>query len=282
MSTNEDLPSFERPPVIEVLASVQFDPPSGFNAVHFGLLWNRFRGEFPNVEQKPPLPQVVERLGVVSQLQQLQVEFSTEPPLPRLWFISRSGDELIQVQSDRFIRNWRAVPQLWNPYPRYRNCIRPRAEADYAAFVSLLEGEGLRTVEPNQCELTYINHIVPNEYWSSHSDLAAVVRCLPAEFCGLLDYPTEAINMASAHLLNDDTGQFLGRLHITVQSAFREPQKVDEKQLPVFVLTFTARGQPTAKGIAGVMGFLDIGHRAIVKSFDQVTTAEMHKVWGKN
>ncbi|MDB6102444.1 MAG: hypothetical protein JWO52_2443 [Gammaproteobacteria bacterium] len=283
MNTNEGLPSFDRPPVIEVLASVQFDPPKGFSAVHFGLLWNRFRGEFPNVEQKPPLPQILERLGVASQMQLLQITgFSAEPPLPRLWFISPSGDELIQVQSDRFIRNWRAVPQLGNPYPRYRNCIRPRVEADYSTFVSLLESEGMKAVEPNQCELTYINHIVPNEYWSSHCDLSAVMRCLPPDFCGLLEYPTEAINMASAHLLSDDKGQFLGRLHITVQSAFREPQKADEKQVPVFVLTLTARGRPTAPGIDGVMGFLDVGHRAIVKSFDQITTAEMHKVWGKN
>lgn len=281
MTANEGLPSFDRPPVIEVLASVQFDPPNGFNAVHFGLLWNRFRDKFPNVEQKPPLPQIVERLGV-GPLQQVQVEFSSEPHLPRLWFVSRSGDELIQIQPDRLIRNWRAVPQLGNPYPRYQDRIRPQFKADYVTFESFLESEDLKPVEVNQCELTYINHIVPNEYWSTHSDLAAVVRCLPAEFCELMDYPTEAVNMASAHILNDDAGQFLGRLHIRVQSAFREPQKTDEKQIPIFVFTLTARGRPTGKGIQGVMGFLDIGHKAIVNSFAQLTTAEMHKVWGKN
>jgi uncharacterized protein (TIGR04255 family) len=281
MSTNEGLPSFDRPPVIEVLASVQFDPPVGFNAVHFGLLWNRFRGDFPDIEQKAPLPQVLERLGVNPQPQQIQVEFSTEPALPRLWFISRSGDELIQVQPDRFIRNWRAVPTLGNAYPRYHDCIRPRFSADYAAFVGLLETERVGTIEPNQCELSYINHIVPNEHWSSHRDLASVLRCLSNEFCELLDYPTEAVNMASAHIINDGSGKFLGRLHIKVQSAFREPQTTDEKQIPVFVLSLTVRGRPTAKGVEGVMGFLDIGHRAIVNSFDQVTTPEMHKVWGK-
>jgi uncharacterized protein (TIGR04255 family) len=280
MSVNEKLPSFQRPPVVEVLASVQFDPPVGFSAVHFGLVWERFRDEFPAVEQKPPLSQVVERLGVVPQVQQL--EFLTEPPLPRLWFVRASGDELIQVQSDRFIRNWRAIPELENPYPRYADCIRPRLESDYTAFVSVLETQGLKPVEPNQCELTYINHITPNELWSAHSDLGVVLRSLPADFGQLLDYPTESIQMASAHLLNDDVGQFLGRLHITVQSAFRGPKKPNEAQTPVFVLTLTARGRPTAKGIGGVLGFLDIGHRAIVQSFDRVTTPEMHKVWGKN
>src|SRR4051812_4966915 len=125
MSDKENLPSFERPPVIEVLASIQFDPPIGFTAVHFGLIWDRFRAEFPTVEQRSPLPQMVERLGVAFQGQLVQMEFSSEPPLPRLWFVSPSGDELIQVQSDRFIRNWRAVPELENPYPRYQDCIRP-------------------------------------------------------------------------------------------------------------------------------------------------------------
>jgi uncharacterized protein (TIGR04255 family) len=280
MTANEALPSFDRPPVVEVVASVQFDSPKGFNAAHFGLLWNQFRDKFPYVEQKAPLPQIVERLGVSPQ--PVQVEFVAEPPLPRVWFVSQSGDELIQIQPDRFVRNWRAVPQLGNTYPRYQDRIRPHFEADYATFASFLGGEDLNSVEANQCELTYINHIVPNEYWSSHRDLAAVVRCLPADFCKLVNYPTEAVNMASAHILNDDSGKFLGRLHIKVQSAFREPQKATEKQIPVFVLTLTARGRPTDTGVEGVMGFLDIGHKAIVNSFDQVTTTEMHKVWGKN
>ena len=34
--------------------------------------------------------------------------------------------------------------------------------------------------------------------------------------------------------------------------------------------------------VDGVMGFLDMGHEWIVQTFDSITTAEMHDVWGKD
>jgi uncharacterized protein (TIGR04255 family) len=287
MTRPRSLPSFERPPVIEVVASVQFEPLSAAGLVHFGLLWEHFRKAFPKTEQKPPLSQVVERLGVSPMRRGFQVSLAEEPSMARLWFVNEPGDELVQVQADRFIRNWRAIPTLRNTYPRYDDCIRPRFEADYRTFLKFVADESLGTVEPNQCEITYINHILPNDYWKNHSDLHAVVKYWPEHGSDLLPMGPEAINFGGAYPLNHSDGEFLGRLHVSVQSAFVPPtpgsdKQSSDKQIPIFVLTLTARGRPVGKGIDGVLGFFDIGRSAIVDSFDRITTTKMHEVWGKH
>lgn len=278
---SERLPSYAKPPVIEVLASIQFDPPPNLNAAHLGLLWQRFRARFPRAEQKSPLAPIVERLGIRAPLNQVQFQLGEDAGASRLWFLNSDGDELVQVQADRFIRNWRAVPELNRPYPRYNECIRPKFLEDYREFQSFLAKEIGSEVQPNQCELTYINHITPNQYWSKHQELASVFKGWNSAYSNSIDLPAELINLRIAHLLNDEAGQFLGRLHVTLQSAFKSVKQPTEVDQPIFVLTLTARGRPTKEGEEGVLGFLDKGHSVIVTTFDSMTTPEMHKVWEK-
>lgn len=281
MTKSERLPSYRNPPVIEVVASVQFDPFPNASIVHLGLLWQRFRQQFPNVESQLPLAPVVERLGVRAPLNRAQIEVSTDVGAPRLWFVNESGDELIQIQQDRFIRNWRAMPKVGKAYPRYEQHIRPRFLEDYRVFQRFLHGERLGDLNVNQCEVTYVNHIYPNRLWSTHDDLGSIFRGWNAGYSAAVRTPSEAIHLRVAHILNDVAGEFLGRLHVTIQSAFRGPGDDSDKEQPIFVLTLTARGRPTARGEDGVVGFLDLGRRAIVESFDRMTTPEMHEVWGK-
>lgn len=277
------LPSYEHPPVVEVLASVQFEPLPNFSVVHYGLLWQRFRDTFPRVEQKAPIAPVVERLGVRAPLNQLQFQFqvSDDAGTSRIWFVNENGDELIQLQPDRFIRNWRAVPKVGGPYPRYEKYIRPKFLDDYRVFQKFLSDELNGKIEPNQCEITYINHITPNEHWSSHKDVACVFRGWDPSYSGLVEQPVEAINLRAVHLLNDEAGEFIGRLHIVLQSAFKQAQQPSESDQPIFVLTITARGRPSGEGESGVLGFMDLGRKAIVNAFDDVTTPQMHRTWGK-
>jgi len=281
MNQVQRLPSYESPPVVEVVASVQFDPVPSLNVVHLGMLWQRFRESFPKVEQKAPIAPVVERLGVRAPLNQIQFQVNEEVDVPRLWFVNNAGDELIQVQPDRFIRNWRTVPKVGRPYPRYDEHIKPRFIADYREFRNYLSDELGAKVEANQCELTYINHISPSEHWSSHKDLSAVFRGWDSSYAGLLEQPVEAINLRVAHLLNDLRGEFVGRLHVALQSAFRTPIEPADPGQPIFALTLTARGKPIGDGEDGVLGFFDVARRAIVTAFDSMTTPEMHRVWGK-
>jgi uncharacterized protein (TIGR04255 family) len=281
MSSSAPLPAYRNPPVIETVASVQFDPLANFTVAHIGLLWERFRKQYPSVEQKPPVPTIVERLGVWSPTPAgVQFELMNDFASPRVWFANADGDELVQVQNDHFIRNWRRVPRLNNEYPRYEEYVRPRFLEDFRRFQQFLKDENLGELVANQCEMTYVNHIEPNQFWSSLRDIAAVFRPWNPTYPQM--DTVETINLQTVHVLRDAAGEFLGRLYVLVQTAFRGSPEVPSFDKPLIILTLTARGRPTEKGDAGVMGFLDAGRRAIVTTFDNMTTADMHKAWGKS
>ena len=78
-------------------------------------------------------------------------------------------------------------------------------------------------------------------------------------------------------IIKDKDGQFIGRLHIDIEPAV---STVNEE--PIFVLTLTARGQPLGEGLTGVMEFMDLGRKCIVKTFQAVTSHSMHNIWGYN
>ena len=103
-----DLPEFSDPPVAEVALSLQFRPLKEFGAVHFGAIRSRFVDKFPKFEEHPPLERAVEVFGEgPGQSQSPKIEFVSRLPLPRVWFLTEDGGQLIQIQRDRFVHNWR-------------------------------------------------------------------------------------------------------------------------------------------------------------------------------
>ncbi len=238
------LPQFERPPLIEVALSAQFEPLESLSVPQLGLLWQRFRGRFPQVEHRPPLVAVIERTGTRAASAPPPVEFVSAPPVPRLWFLDESRGELLQVQQDRFVRNWRKRGES-DRYPRYEEHVRPRFAEDLATFVDFITENGLGTFAPNQCEVTYVNHIV----------------------AGTEALALEDERFALRYVLRDDSGDFLGRLHVAVEPAFRQ-----QDDRPMLLATLTARGRPLGAGLEGVLGFLDLGRASIVRTFAALTT----------
>lgn len=281
MSRSNQLPSYQRPPVVEVVASLQFEPLAGFNVLAIGKLADAFDSQFPKFEQHPPLGAEIERLGVRSPLNTLQFQFAGEFGVPRAWFLNESGTELVQVQSDRFIRNWRFMRAANNEYPRYEAHIRPEFIKDFQVFKSSVAKLDLGVLNINQCELTYINHIYPNEHWTRHADIGAVLKGWKDVSVSPFAEQLEAVSARFACQLQDDSSAFVGRLHVNVQSAFVASKQNASEDVPVFVLTLTARGRPLGEGEQGVLGFMDRGRRSIVTSFDKMTSTQMHEVWGK-
>ncbi len=51
-------PSFAKPPVNEVALGVHFAPPPALRTTHAGLLWERWRSNYPRTEDHPVLPPV--------------------------------------------------------------------------------------------------------------------------------------------------------------------------------------------------------------------------------
>ncbi len=113
------LPDFSNPPVIEVALSVQFEPIAALRTPQIGLLWEEFRPRFQKTEEYPPLNAVIEKFGLPeAHKSDIQVQMLPSPPVPRVWFLNETGTELVQVQQDRFVHNWRKVG-TGDVYPRY-------------------------------------------------------------------------------------------------------------------------------------------------------------------
>jgi hypothetical protein len=107
-----DLPNFDNPPVVETVLSVQFERLPAMRSVHFGLFWQRVRDRFPSTEEHPTLASIVE--PATPPPVELRFEVQETLLLPRLWLLNSAGTEMMQIQNDRFIKNWRRVTRTKN------------------------------------------------------------------------------------------------------------------------------------------------------------------------
>ena len=128
-STNS-LPSYKNPPVIEVACGIKFKKIKKFKAPHFGLFWDKLRKKFPFCQHAPTLgfPDPSE------------TEPAFELPLPRIWFINKEKNGLIQLQENIFLYNWRKM-QPEESYPRYDTVIK--------AFQNNAQVEQIVTIMPS-------------------------------------------------------------------------------------------------------------------------------------
>jgi hypothetical protein len=128
----------------------------------------------------------------------------------------------------------------------------------------------LGTVRVNQCEVTYINHIVAGAGWETHADIEKVFTIWrhPRSI-----YPGQAqdLTFRARFPIFDGRQSFVGRLHVTLQPVTRLSDGV-----PMFLLDLTARGQ-----IGEGKDFFDLGRKWIVHSFTALTTPSMHDIWGR-
>jgi uncharacterized protein (TIGR04255 family) len=268
-----DLPDFTRPPVTEVVLGVQFDE-LPLKSVHLGLAWNLFKERFPNTEDQTPLEPAIERFDPIDRRRlQFRIETVEQPPLRRVWFLNDNGTELLQIQNTRFIRNWRKVGGE-DEYPRYERILES-FKNELKTFQKFLLDQKLAAMTFNQCEITYVNHISSGFGWNRLAEAPEIFSQLSGP--GWVGAGTEAeeFRMTSRYLLNESG--FRGRLHVEVEPALDAKTKA-----PLYVMTLTARGAPGENSLNGVVGFLDLGRRSIVKAFAELTTPKMHEIWRRN
>lgn len=270
-SVRPPLPDFAAPPVTEVALSVQFDPLASLRTPQLGLLWKDFRDRFPKTEEHPPLPPVIEKFGVLGS-PKVDVRFEMTLPVPRCWFLNAAGTELIQVQQDRFVHNWRKVGQ-GDEYPRYEH-IRETFKTELDAFRQFLAREQLGELAPNQCEVTYVNHIISGKGWEKHGQVGEVVTVWTSRYSDTFLSEPQDVRFLVRYVIPDSAGNPLGRLLISVEPAYRTD---DDK--PILVLQLTARGRPDGEGIDGVFRFLNTGREWVVRGFASITSPRMHEIW---
>jgi uncharacterized protein (TIGR04255 family) len=255
------LPEYKTPPLIEVVCGVQFATLEGFSSVHIGAFWQRMSAEYPTTEDKPPLPEVFEQ-----QVPSITTDLLMALPLPRVFFIDRTGSNLLQVQSSRFLANWRRRSDE-EEYPRF-HAAYGRFSRGWAEFLKLLADFKIGRPQVNQYELTYINH-VPTE------TPADIERHLPFfSWCGgrarryLPDPRGVTINLQAP--LQD----VKGGLHVAASFGRRQ---LDKKG--VLLLELTARG-PGAQDGSDMDTWFEIAHRNVVLGFADLISQPSQASWG--
>jgi uncharacterized protein (TIGR04255 family) len=267
-----DLPEFSAPPLSEVALGAQFDVIPGFLTPHVGLVWQHFRKDFPLLEEQPPLPPIFETFGPNPQFAPgMSLQFVTGPETPRVFFINQARTELLQVQRDRFLHNWRKIGEA-DSYPRFERMLET-FKAGFATFTDAISSEGLGPIVPNQCEVTYINQM-PVPAGGNLSDLTDDLFGPHTGSLALDDLgKPEDLRFLLRYVMRDAEGKPIGRL---IASA--EPARKIEGQT-IVQLTLTARGRPTTPDEKGILDFLNRGRISVVKGFAHLTGPKMHKHW---
>jgi len=260
------LPEFENPPVIEVVCGLMFDPLGGLLAPHLGLLWQRFREEYPKCQEVPPLAPVVELFeGEPS----IGLELSETPPLPRIWFTRADDVGIIQVQRDRFLHNWKKA-KPGDAYPRY-GTVFSLFKDKLAIFEQFISDEGLGPVRPRQYELTYVNHIPKGKLVSSLLNISVLFPDFSwrADAGRFLACP-DGLNWRTSFVLPEHRG----RLHVAIRSGVRR----DDHET-IILLELTARGMAGVPDREQMWAWFDMAHEWIVCAFTDLTSPRAHSAW---
>ncbi len=277
MSEASALPSFRKPPVGEVLLALQFQQIERLDLRHVGALVERFAHKYPNFQPQAPLEPVVERFDGPRSARGISIDMMEVPLFPRLWLVDAKGEELVQIQRDRLMHNWRHTP-IGSEYPRYPS-LRGEFAEDWSVLEAFLQEHKLGQLLPTQCEVSYINQIEAVGTSSGggiHADPSTFFSFLATPLCGHGQSQFEAVTFSSSGAARQETkqGTITGRLFVEVTSGLNIVSKK-----PVYQFTLTLRGAPLAQNLDSVLTFFDFARERIVRAFTELTTTEMHRKW---
>jgi len=259
---SNNFPDYNNPPVNEVVCGLSFAKIEKFKSHHIGLFWQKIKDEFPLVEH-------AQRLEHALRLEHKPPLLDLKNYLPRVWFVRNDQNRLIQLQDDMFYFNWRRM-QEDEAYPRYETIIEDFKKT-LSVFEKFLEEEGLGSVNPERCELTYINHISKGEGWETISDVLNIFHDLCWNTEDRFLPPPVAVGGQAVFELPDK----IGRLELSLQQAIRKSDK-----RPMFVLQNKATGLGEDKNMTAVWEWFEVAHEWIVFGFTDLTKEGIQKdVW---
>jgi uncharacterized protein (TIGR04255 family) len=264
------LPDYAKPPIVEVVFAASFagSPLSTFDIVRFGI--ECFGDEFPVRTEQPPVQMPLETFDRTSQLLAPSFALLTGAPPIRLWFQSEDRSRLVQIQRDWLACNWkRGEPE--DQYPRYPS-NRDFFIDTWRKLEEFVKEKGLPVPVASQCELSYINQIVPEGIWDNLGQVDRIVRSVTR--AGEYLPEPEDIQTANRYRIKRD-GKDIGRLYVAGTPVVNQGDPTEK-----FQLQLVARGAPLGEGEAGMLDFFDLAHEWIVNGFAAVTTeAAQNELW---
>jgi uncharacterized protein (TIGR04255 family) len=266
------LPSFRRPPIGEVVLGVQFEQMDRLDLRHVGKLAERFGDKYPRFQAQAPLDPTFERFDGPRQAK-LSIQMVELSQFPRLWLTDETGEEMVQLQRDRLLHNWRHMP-IGSEYPRYPR-LRDQFAADWAVVDSFAVEHELGSILPTQCEVAYVNQIEADG-GKTHADPSRYFSFLGEALCMHRQSEFEAVTFSSSSVAKEviDGRQLLGRMFVELTSGLNTASRKATYQF-----SLTVRGAPLVRNLEGVLQFFDFARARIVRAFAELTTSEMHKQW---
>ena len=250
---------FEAPPVHEVAIGAGFDPRLvPLRSEHIGLFWGRIRDRFPVVEHRPPV-------GSPESLGDDAVPF----PMPRYWF--RSGDQadVIQVQRNAFVFNWRRGR---GGYPGFNASLMP----SFGEYLRIFEDFcrdcfDVSTLDLDHCRLSYFNSIRQCEYWNGSKDTG---RILPHVRLPDLSANDSGVSTFDCHytLATEDDMSIVLRI--------RTGKSRDEQKESVLVFEIEASGRLGGVSKSVADGWYRRAHNVVRGCFLSVTDEDVrNRYW---
>ena len=169
-------------------------------------------------------------------------------------------------------RNWRKQ-EASAEYPRYED-IRAKLWSDAQYFAQFLDTEKIGQPLINQCEVTYVNMVELADGSSPQSALERVTT-LWSSSKGGVPGNFENAGLQARYVLVDQ-GKPYGRVYVNLS-----PVHLAADFSPAVRLELTARGKPEGENLEAAFLLLDRHRETIVRTFDAITTPELHEFWGK-
>jgi len=252
---------FQNPPINELVIATYFNPPLfALRSEHVGLFWSRVRKDFPVVEQQPPV-------GGAETFELIGGEIF---PMPRFWFVADDQVNLLQLQKNALMLNWRRRDA---DYPHFDEHLKPAFDRYYRVFEDFArEDVGASEIKIDVCELTYINTVEACEYWRGPEDTAKIIPSFVMPDIGLPSQDAPAFNCTFAFMLAPD---------LQLRVAIRNGEATAQPAKPVLVFEIRAAGRLTQGGSKSAAdAWFERAHDAIIKCFVGMTSRDIqHTYW---
>ncbi len=258
MQSSLELPSYKNPPINEVVCGMRFHASDKIKIPHIGILWEKFQDEYPLIQHAPP---------ITSDKGELLIDIGTGLPLPRVWFVNESNDQLVQFQVDRFYFNWRRKKDV---YPRFDHIIH-NFDMVFIAIESFFKDFKLGKIEPIEFELSYINHIIEGQGWNTIDDIPNIIS-------GFNLYQKKNDFLPMPDKVNWQIGfplpEHQGSLRVSLKQAIRKEDKV-----PLLVLELKTIGISPSTSKKAIRDWFNLAHEWIVRGFTEITSPKIQKIW---
>ena len=264
------LPSFRRPPVVEVVIGAQLVGTDQYSLSSLGRFASELASQGLLVEDAQPALQIwPDTFGPHAPGMEASMEVllgSGEPPIRHV-LRNIAGNEMVQLQRDWIAVNWRKTSPV-TEYPRWPS--RWETFQNRAALAERCFSAG--QLRYGVVEVTYVNQIeLPHKEASRVFSFLNPSDSLTDEFLP----PAEQLQANLSYPMQPNSNsEPVGRLTVDMKPGW---SAADKRQ--VLVMTLVARGKPDTPTLDGVRDFAGLAREWIVRGFTGSTSPEMHKIW---